>query len=160
MPTNTLKPDVEALLQDAVHSELFASHLYRHLSAQMQRIGFFGAAKFFREEASSELEHYQKHVEYLNDRGTVVQTPALDAVTDTILSLRDALRTAYGTELQLMEDYAGWYEQADPVTRQHLLQFLEIQRTSVGEYGDLLSRLDLAGADLAAIMIVDKEMAS
>lgn len=160
MPKNTLKPEVEQLLQDAVHSELFAAHLYRHLAAQMQRLGFFGASKFFREEASSELEHYEKHVGYLNDRGSCAQTPELVAISDTMISLNHAVTTAYNTELQLMQDYADWSEAADPVTRQFLLQFLEIQRTSVGEYGDLLTRLERAGADPAGILIIDKEMGS
>ena len=43
-------------------------------------------------------------------------------------------------------------------TAHFLLQFLEIQRKSIGEYGDWLSRLELAGDDKCAILIIDKEL--
>ena len=44
------------------------------------------------------------------------------------------------------------------MTQQFLLQFLEIQRKSIGEYGDWLSRLDRTGDDECGILIIDKEL--
>ena len=52
---NFLKPDTQAMLNKAVHSEIFASNLYKHLSNHMQRMGFFGAQKFFAGESADEL---------------------------------------------------------------------------------------------------------
>lgn len=160
MVKNQLQKAVEANLAEAVHSELFASALYRHLANQLQRLGYFGAQKFFLSESGDELEHYQRHVDYVNDRGGVVAVPAVEAPTDKVATLRDALEVAYDTELQLQNDYAKWYglASADPVTQQHLLQFLEIQRKSVGQYGDLLARMDRAGSDECALLIIDKEL--
>ena len=62
--------------------------------------------------------------------------------------------------MQLSKDYDRWYKgcAAEPSTQQHLLQFLEIQTKSVGEYGDLLARLDRAGANEAAILMIDNEL--
>ena len=155
---NQLTPEVEQILTDAIHSELFASHLYRHLANQMQRIGYFGASKYFRDEAGDELEHYQRHADYMNDRGSVGPVPALADASDAVGSLRDALLLAYDTELQLQADYARWFAAVDVVTQQHLLQFIEIQRKSVGEYADLITRLDRAGDDPCGILLIDQEM--
>ena len=47
---------------------------------------------------------------------------------------------------------------SDPMAQQFLLQFLEIQRKSTGEYGDLLARLDRANGDECGILIVDQEL--
>lgn len=155
-----LSKSIEAVLNEAVQSELYASHLYKHVANQLQRIGYFGAQKFFAGESADELTHYQKHADFLNDRGTVAKLPMLEAITDPVASLRDALEVAYETELQLGNDYARWYKACsdDPTVQQYLLQFLEIQRAAVGEYGDLLARMDRAGDNEAAILMIDTEL--
>jgi ferritin len=90
----------------------------------------------------------------------VATVPAIEAMNDEIATLSDAVETGYETELQLYNDYKRWYEQAsgDPVVQQFLLQFLEIQRTSVGEYGDLLARIQLVDQDKAGMLLIDQEM--
>jgi len=157
---NQLKPNVEGMLADAVHAELYASNLYKHLANQLQRLGYFGGQKWFARESADELTHYQIHADYLNDRGTVAPIPAIEAITDTVTDLAGALQIAYDTELALQTDYSTWYAQSvvDPVTQQHLLQFLEIQRKSVGEYGDWLARIDRAAGDPCGVLIIDKEL--
>jgi len=155
---NQLSPEVEGILADAVHAELFASHLYKHVANQLQRLGYFGAQKFFLSESSDELEHYQRHVDYINDRGSVAALPALADAVERVESLRDALELAYDTELSLQENYAQWYGKVDVITQQHLLQYLEIQRKSVGEYGDLIARLDRVEGDACGVLLIDQEM--
>ena len=160
MPKSLLSPEVKACLDEAVHAELYAANLYKHLANQLQRLGYFGAQKFFLAESASELEHYQIHANYQNDSGTVAGIPAIEAMDEPIGTLRDAIEAAYDTELQLEKDYIRWYSACtkDPVTAEFLLQFLRGQRKSVGEYGDLLARLDLAGDDRAALLQIDNEL--
>lgn len=159
MPTkNLLSKPVESLLNAAISSELYASHLYRHIANQLQRLGYFGAQKFFQGESADELTHYQKLVDYLNDMGTVAKIPAIEAMTEAIAGLADALESAYDTEVQLLNDYVGWHGRSDPVTQQFLLQFIEIQRKSVGELGDWIARLERCGDDKAALLMLDKEL--
>ena len=160
MPKSLLSPEVKACLDEAVHAELYAANLYKHIANQVQRLGYFGAQKFFLAESASELEHYQIHANYQNDSGTVAGIPAIEAMDEPIGTLRDAIETAYDTELQLEKDYIRWYSACtkDPVTAEFLLQFLRGQRKSVGEYGDLLARLDLAGDDRAALLQIDNEL--
>lgn len=159
-PKMIISPELKKALDEAVHSELYASNLYKHIANQLQRLGYFGAQKFFAAESASELEHYQLHVNFQNDVGTVATVPAIEAMNETIATLSDAVETGYETELQLYNDYKRWYEQAasDPVVQQFLLQFLEIQRTSVGEYGDLLARIQLVDQDKAGMLLIDQEM--
>ena len=160
MPKSLLSPEVKACLDEAVHAELYAANLYKHLANQLQRLGYFGAQRFFLAESASELEHYQVHANYQNDSGTVAGIPAIEAMDEPIGTLRDAIEAAYDTELQLEKDYIRWYSACtkDPVTAEFLLQFLRGQRKSVGEYGDLLARLDLAGDDRAALLQIDNEL--
>lgn len=155
-----LTKQIEAMLNEAVQAELYASHLYRFMANQMQRIGYFGAQKYFQSEASDELEHYQKLADLLNDMGSVAKTPMLEAIGEKVTGLRDALQIALETEMQLGSDYERWFKGcADaPMVQQALHFFLEQQRKSVGEYRDWLTRMDRAGENEAAILLIDQEM--
>jgi len=159
-PKMIISQDCKDMLDDAVHSELYASNLYKHIANELQRIGYFGTSKFFLKESADELEHYQRHVEFQNDVGTVAKVPMIESMDEPIKTLSDAIETGYETELQLYNDYKKWYGQAsdDPVVQQFLLQFLEIQRTSVGEYGDLLARIQLVDQDKAGMLLIDQEL--
>lgn len=160
MPLKSLLSKTDAdVLAKAIEGELYASHLYRHLANQLQRLGYFGAQKHFLTESSDETSHYQRIADFISNRGDVARLPQLPAMRETISSLRDAIETAYDTELQLCEDYESGYQRCTSVvTQQFLLQFLEIQRKAVGEYGDMIARLDRAGTDNAAILMIDKEL--
>lgn len=160
MPTpNLLTKPIEAMLGEAVAAELFASHLYLHLANQMQFVGYFGAQTFFLAEAAAEREHYQRLVEFMNKRGSWARVPAIPAMTEEATTLADALQAAYDTERQLAEDYSRWLEKCTcPITRQFLLSFLEEQQNSVGEFSDLIARLERCAGDACALLIIDKEL--
>jgi ferritin len=155
-----ISANLKAVLDEAVHSELYASNLYKHVANQLQRLGYFGAQKFFLKESADELAHYQLHVDFQNDVGTVAKVPAIEAMNESIKTLSDAIELGYETELELYENYKDWYEQAsgDPIVQQFLLQFLEFQRKSVGEYGDLLARIQLVDQDKAGMLLIDQEL--
>jgi ferritin len=157
--SNLLDKPTEDMLNKAVHAELYASHLYKHIANQMQRAGFFGTQKFFAGESADELKHYQLIADYMNDRGAMAKVPALEACTDVATDIVDAIELGYETELQLMRDYEKWYRECKCVTtQQFMLQFLETQRKSVGEYGDLMSRLGLVSGDKAGMLMMDQEL--
>ena len=159
-PTMIISANLKAVLDEAVHSELYASNLYKHVANQLQRLGYFGAQKFFLKESADELAHYQLHVDFQNDVGTVAKVPMIEAMNESIKTLSDAIELGYETELELYENYKDWYEQSstDPVVQQFLLQFLEFQRKSVGEYGDLLARIQLVDQDKAGMLLIDQEL--
>ena len=158
---NLLDQATAGILNKAVQSELYASHLYKHIANQCQRLGFFGAQKFFAGESSGEVGHYQLIADYMNDRGATAKVPALEACDEVVTSLADALELGYETELQLMRDYEKWYRECKCVTtQQFLLQFLETQRKSVGEFGDLVTRLNLVGNDRCGLIVIDQELGS
>ncbi len=151
--TSLLKPDVKKWLDKSVASELYASNLYKHIANQLQRLGFFGTQSFFLKESVEELTHYQKLVDYVNDMGSVASMPNVPAMTEEIKSIMDALTTAYETEVELMKQYQEFYEKAeddygDCVTATFIQQFLLIQSKSVGQYGDLISRLSQNPTDV------------
>ena len=160
MPVKSiLSSNDKKIIQEAVQQELYASHLYKQVANFMQRAGYFGAQAFFAGEAGDELEHYEKHVQFMNDMGDVAEVPALPAISQRPDGLEEAVKLGFDTELALGKKYEGWHTAAtSPMTKQHLLQFLEIQRKSIGEYGDWLARIERAAGDECGLLIIDKEM--
>jgi ferritin len=154
-----LTDNMKGWLQKSMASELYASNLYKHIANQLQKIGFFGGQKYYLKESADELTHYQILVDIVNDFGDVIDVPKVDAIKEEIGGLDDALEISYETEMDLLNQYKEFYEMAedeDCVLGQALLQFLEIQRKAVGEYGDLISRYNLCGKNEAAILEFDE----
>lgn len=159
--TNLLHPIITEWLQKSIHEELYASNMYRHFANNMQRLGFFGAQNFFLRESENEISHYQKIADYLNDMGSMADIPSLEPFTERLDSLGQALNKSYEVELGLMKKYQEFYkiaeEMEDCITGQFLLQFLQIQRESVGEFGDLISRYERI-VGLSEVLKFDKEL--
>ena len=156
---NLLTAEMTEWLQKSIASELYASHLYKHIANQMQFVGFFGAQKFWLKESADELTHYQIHVDFMNDMGTVAQLPAIQPIKENISTIEDALAVAYNTELALLNQYKEFYkiaEDQDCIVDVYLHQFIDIQRKAVGEYGDLIARYTRCCKNEAAILEFDE----
>ncbi len=160
MPVKSILSSTDKeIIQAALQQELYASHLYKQVANYMQRAGYFGAQSFFAGESADELTHYEKHVQFMNDMGDVADLPSLPAISQKPAGLEAAVQLGFDTELALGQKYEGWYREAtSEMTRQHLLQYLEIQRKSIGEYGDLLAQIERSGGDECGLLIIDKEM--
>lgn len=161
MKTKLLDTDCVAKFEKACKYELLHAQTYRHLASQMQGLGYFGAQKFFLAEIPEEQSHFEKHINFLNDMGITISIPQIPAMTEKVKSLKQALTMAYETELDLLEYYREMVkeegiEYADIL--EHLMFFAKTQRKTVGEYGDLLARLELASNDSCGILLIDQEM--
>lgn len=153
MPIKSLlKPEIKKWFDKSIESELYASNLYKHIANQMQRLGFFGIQKYYLKESNEELTHYQKLVDFINDMGDVATVMAIPKITDSVKDISDALDLSYETELELMKQYQQFYdlaeESGDCITSTFLIEFMQIQRKSVGEYGDLISRFEKNKTDV------------
>lgn len=153
-----LSATMKKWLQKSIESELYASNFYKHAANQLQRLGFFGGQKYYLTESADELEHYQGLVDFVNDMGDVASVPKVDAITDKIECIGNTLDLAYELELDLFNQYKEFYEIAedeDVAVAEFLLKYIKIQRKSVGQYGDLISRYQKCGENEAAILEFD-----
>jgi len=145
-----LKPEIKTWLEKSLASELYASNLYKHIANQLQKLGYFGGQSYYLKESMEELSHYQKLADYCNDMGWVAPVPAVPKISDQISNISDALEISYETELELLKQYQKFYEEAedkmeDCITATFIIEFMQIQRRSVGTVADLLARLNLKG---------------
>jgi len=134
--------------------ELEASQAYLHLSIMMKNLGLFGAEKFFMAESNSEREHYSKWVSFMNDMGEALAVPAVPAQNIDVNSLMDAFEMAYEMEADLLDGYEQAHSEVSAKVKPLIYDFLRIQTESVGEYGDLIARLELTQEPI----LIDQEL--
>lgn len=154
---NLLSKSEMAKVEEAAKKELEVSNLYKHLSNQLQGIGYFGSAKFFLNESGEEVKHYQLWADFTNDRGGILELPEVQGYQVQIAQLKDAFEMYYEEEKKLGDFYNEWYMSTkDASVHQRLIEFVEIQTKSIGEAGDFLATLDQCDSDKAALLLFDK----
>jgi ferritin len=143
------------LVNELAKQELIASHSYLHIANCMRNKGFFGAEKFFESESLDEREHYNTWAKFMNDMYEEVEVPALEAVTMEADTLLEAIEVALEMEEELLskyEDACG--NKVSPKLLIKLYDFIEIQTKAVGEYADLLARVNLTNESI----LIDQEL--
>jgi len=76
-----MNASIQKALTDQANHELFAAHSYRAMSIWCDDQDYNGFAKFFKEQASEELEHADKFIRHLLDRDVL---PKLSGFEDPI----------------------------------------------------------------------------
>jgi ferritin len=147
MLKSLLSPSMKKGLQASIELELYQANLWKSFANQMQRLGYFGTQKYFLAESAEELTHYQMLVEFMNDMGDCADLPKIDAVTDKVLNIGEALELGYEMEMEVLNHYKKFYNEADEedcAVGIFLQQFVTIQVQAVGHYGDLLAKYKVA----------------
>lgn len=75
-----LNKTILASLTAQVTKELYSAYLYRSLASDMKNAGFRGYAHWLEKQYGEEVEHAEKIIGYIEDRGDVVDFGAIDAV--------------------------------------------------------------------------------
>ncbi len=161
MKTALLSNNLILELERRMTAELKAELMYRTLSNAMQNEGYFGAAEFFADEAKAEAKHYQKIVDFCNDLGVLPDIYVPENFIYGESGLETAFKTAFNAEFLLLQEYSEFMKIAkaqDVVLEEFLYFFIKEQRSSVGEYGDFLARLELCKNEASALLIFDKEL--
>lgn len=158
MKTQIIDSTVASMFMDALGKEMLASHTYRHFATKMQMMGYFGTQSFFLAESNDELTHFQKLVDFLNDVGYEAEMPTVPSITNEVASLMDSLTAAFEMENELLNFYVEIYRMNDPISQEVVLNFIKIQRKAVGEYADLIARLEIIKDDPCGLLIFDQEM--
>ena len=150
-----LKPEEIELFNRAGHFEKLAAQTYEHLANVARMKGLFGCEKYFLAEAKDENKHFQKLAKFLNDMGVRICMPALEEQDEDIETIDEMFEKAYEMELNLLEYYESIEEELPTRCENIILEMVQIQVKSVGEYGDLLARLELVGDD---VLLFDQEI--
>ena len=143
---NKLPQETIDLLLPRLADEFKAFYFYRSLSNWCKNVGFDKAAEYFTKESEDELSHAKKLEDFLVLWNV---TPNLPVITQPVLEfsdLADGIQQAYDLEYELYENYEETsikIMKSGDVCAFDLLQFFRNQQTtSVGEYSDMINKLD------------------
>jgi len=161
MKKSLLSDSDKKMLNQAVEHELYASNFYKYGASCAQKQGYFGVQKFFEKESADELEHYYLIRDFMNDLGDEADMPQIPMVEFESDALLNIFLDANSLEQDLGEFYKKAYKKTeDAYVQVFLHKMVNIQRKAVGEYGDLLARLQLCKNDPSALLIFDQELAN
>jgi len=161
MKSQLINQSAISKFETAIATELLHAQMYRQLAHTMQMIGYFGAQKKFLAEIPEEGEHYQNHIDFLNDAGVQINVPQVPQLSYQPKTLAGAIKIAYDAEkafLDFYKEFAKTIGMESPEILQHLMEYLKIQRTTTGEYADILARIELAGNDTCGLLLIDQEI--
>ena len=151
-----------ALLKAQYASERKASATYSAISNALSSTPFKGFAKYFKEEAESELQHSFRFEKYLQDRNYAPDMFSIEAMSYGQLWPIQAVKLACDLEMQVTALINAIYAQAhldgDYNTCQFLQYFLEEQVKSEAELKQLELELTLAADNSAALLYLDERV--
>lgn len=140
-----LNSTIVDMINERIGDEYLAHYFYTCASNWCEEVGYTNAGKFFLDEADAELVHAKKLQKYLLDWNIVPKIPKVE--TDHVVkSLVDCINQAYRIEYNLYQKYdeiSRHISQLDLATFDFLSEFRLIQKDSVAEFANLLSKLKL-----------------
>ena len=153
-------------LQDAINrqinNEFAASYYYLAMSTYLDGMHLPGIATWMATQSDEERAHGQKLLQFLLDRGGSVELQAIDKPPSDFGTVKDVFEDALKTERQTTSDiyevYGLAHEKNDYATLAHLQWFIDEQVEEEKTVGDILGRLELAGDEKTALLVIDDQL--
>jgi len=153
-------------LQDAINrqinNEFAASYYYLAMSAYLDSIHLPGFAAWMSMQSDEERAHGQRLLQFLLDRDGAVQLQAIAKPPSEFGTARDVFANALDQERKTTNDiyevYALAREKNDYATLAHLQWFIDEQVEEEKTVSDVLGRLELAGEEKTALLLLDDQL--
>jgi ferritin len=155
MPT-----ELQAAMSDHITSEKFAESTYEAMGIAFDAMNWLGFSKWARGQASDELDHARKFIDYLNDRNVpgaigAIPSPATPPVS-VLLCFHQMLALEKMVTGQIETLYTQAEELEDDDVCRFLLWFLEEQTQSEKDLTVLIGRI--SRADNATLEKIDEQL--
>lgn len=154
---------IEDALNKQINLEFSASYIYLGMALYMDAEHLSGFASWMVAQSDEERTHARRLLRYMLDRNGNVQ---LEAISQPKVDY-DSIRAVFEASLEQEKNNTGSInalyslasELDDYATQAHLKWFLDEQVEEEKSIIDILGRLDLAGEDKTAILILDQALA-
>lgn len=158
MPTKT----VEKAINDQIAKEFYAAHLYLSMAAYFEDQNLPGFANWMRMQNEEERAHAMRLFDYLIDAGGRVELQAIDAPPTEFEGPLAVMQASLEHEKKVTASIRKIYELAekekDYGTQLHLQWFISEQQEEEKNVGDVIARLELAGDNKVALLMIDREL--
>ncbi len=115
---------LELLFQQQANNELYSAYLYFKMAKYYQSLSLDGFSNYFLVQAKEEVEHADKFIEFLIDKGIEVEHKDIKAHTDKFKSIKDPLLLFVSQEIEVTKLIENIYRNAREVDDLDALNFL------------------------------------
>ena len=155
---------IAALLNQQINKELYSAYLYLDFSNYFKNRGLDGFANWYYVQAQEERDHAMLFYQYLQNNNETVTLEAVakpDKVLDSDMNVLKAglEHEEYVTSL-INTIYAAAYDVKDFRTMQFLDWFVKEQGEEETNANDLITKMELFGADSRSLYMLNSELAA
>ncbi len=151
------------LINDQINKEMYSSYLYLNIANYYSEKGLNGFASWFKKQASEELEHALKFIDYMHDEGANVELLDVEAPKHSFHDYKEPLTLQLEHEKYVTSLVYKIYEAAlkcnDYRTTLFLNWFVTEQQEEEKHSLDLITRFELFATDSKGVYLLDKELA-
>ena len=153
-----------AAINDQIKAEFDSAHIYLAMSSYFEAEGLQGMAHWMKKQYKEEVEHAEKFIDYLYQRGARFIVPEIAKPKENYENALEVFKTAYAHEqyvtsrIYKLVDLA--VEEKDYATQSMLKWFVDEQMEEEDNTGSIVSKLELLGSDKHHVYIVDRELAA
>lgn len=158
-----LSKEMEKNLNEQINKEFESAYIYKAMTQYFAEKGLNGFKNFFEKQAVEEIEHSQKLIDYVNERGNkVVFKPFGQNVKLEYSGLREIIVEAYEHEKEVTRRINDLMTQAksenDYATEQLLSWFVAEQVEEEDTFTSIIDAIDFVKEDPVAIFLLDQKM--
>ena len=153
---------VYELINDQIRKELYSAYLYLSFADYYEEEGLEGFAHWYEIQTQEERDHALLFFQYLLNNGVAVSFGAIDAPDwtrgDHMTPLKKALEHEQYVTSLINGIYAAAYDDRDFRTMQLLDWFVKEQGEEEKNAGDLITKMELFGADAKGLYMLNSEL--
>jgi ferritin len=157
-----LKTKVEDALNVQINREFESAYIYLGMAAYCESVNLEGCGHWFQVQAREELGHGMKIYKYLCEQGAAVKLTALPEPKAKYASIKEVFEGALSHEKKITASLQSLYrfaaEEQDFTTQTFLGWFLTEQVEEEAHASKILEKINMAGAQGAALLFLDAEL--
>lgn len=156
--------DIQDAINTQIRNEYYSSYLYLSMSTYCESKNFSGFASWLRKQSEEELGHALKFLDYLIDRGGRVILESIEQPASEFGTFLEMFEEVLEHEREVTGMINNIYDLAtsknDQATLVMLHWFIEEQVEEEKSAEEVVEQLKLAEDNAAALLILDRELAS
>jgi ferritin len=158
-----LNSRIEVAINKQINLEFSASYTYLGMALYMDAEHLSGFASWMVAQSDEERTHARRLLRYMLDRNGNVDLDSIPRPKVDYSSIKEVFEASLAQEKNNTQSINALYALAseldDYATQAHLKWFLDEQVEEEKSITDILGRLELAGGDKTAILILDQSLA-
>ncbi|MBQ7562058.1 MAG: ferritin [Synergistaceae bacterium] len=151
-------------INEQIKAEFDSAYIYLAMSAYFEDCGLSGMAHWMRKQYKEEIEHAEKFMNYLYERGERVIIPEIAKPKESYTDALEAFKTSYNHEqyvtsrIYKLVDLA--VSEKDYATQSMLKWFVDEQMEEEDNTSSIVNKIEFLGGDKHSIYLVDRELSA